>query len=99
MTVADWRSDTRALAVLLNGSAITDPGPRGEAITDDSFLLLFNAGDQPVTFTLAAAGQESDWEVIVDTARPMSEPGDRHAAASQLSVTGRTSVVLQARER
>ena len=33
-------------------SGITEPGPRGEQITDDSFLLLFNAGHEDVTFTL-----------------------------------------------
>ena len=52
MTVDDWRRGARSLAVLLNGNAITEPGPRGETITDHSFLLLFNAGDQPVSFTL-----------------------------------------------
>jgi len=99
MTVTDWRSDARALAVLLNGSAITEPGPRGDAITDDSFLLLFNAGDQPVTFTLAPADPAADWAVIVDTASPAAEPGDRHPAGSQLTVAGRTAVVLQTGER
>ena len=33
----------QVLAVFLNGDAIPDPDPRGERITDDSFLLLFNA--------------------------------------------------------
>ena len=33
----------KSLEVFLNGDAITEPGPRGERIRDDSFLLLFNA--------------------------------------------------------
>ena len=99
MTVADWRSDGRALAVLLNGSAITEPGPRGEEITDDSFLLLFNADDQPVTFSVPTAGPAADWEVIVDTASLAAEPGDRHTTATHLTVAGRTAVVLQSGKR
>ena len=68
MTNADWQaSHTRSLAVLLNGEAITEPGPHGEPITDQSFLLLFNAHDLPVTFTLPNTA--SGWQVVVDTGR------------------------------
>jgi isoamylase len=95
MTVTDWGSDARALAVLLNGNAITEPGPRGEAIVDQSFLLLFNAADQPVTFTLPDAGQGA-WAVVVDTARPDPAVGEPTPADRQLAVTGRAVVVLRA---
>ncbi len=96
MTVSDWGADERALAVLLNGNAITEPGPRGEAIVDQSFLLLFNAADQPVTFTLPAAGPEAAWAVAVDTASPEPADGDSVPAASELTVIGRAVVVLRA---
>ncbi|MFC7471543.1 glycogen debranching protein GlgX [Actinomadura keratinilytica] len=44
MTQRDWDSaQARALTVFLNGNAISEPGPRGESIHDDSFLLMFNA--------------------------------------------------------
>ncbi|MBO0830687.1 MAG: glycogen debranching protein GlgX [Actinobacteria bacterium] len=96
MTVGDWTSDGRALAVLLNGTAITEPGPRGESVTDDSFLLLFNASDQPVAFTLPAADPAANgWTEVVDTATaphalaPRAAPGTRTVAA-------RAVVVLQA---
>ncbi len=69
MTLDDWRSGyARSLAVLLNGNAITEPGSRGEAITDHSFLLLFNAGDEPVAFTLPRADLAPGWQLVADTA-------------------------------
>ena len=95
MTVTDWGSDARALAVLLNGDAITEPGPRGEVIVDQSFLLLFNAADQPVTFTLPGAGPAAAWDVIVDTASGEPAAGDPRPAASVLTVAGRAVVVLR----
>ena len=105
MTGADWgASDTRSLAVLLNGAAITEPGPRGEPITDQSFLLLFNANDQPVTFTLPAAGTAAGWVVVVDTASADAtaaaddgQPaGSLLGAASTRELPGHAVVVLQA---
>ena len=40
------------LGVFLNGEAILDATPHGERIVDDSFLLLFNAWHEDMTFTL-----------------------------------------------
>ncbi|KPC96241.1 hypothetical protein ADL27_04700, partial [Streptomyces sp. NRRL F-6602] len=51
MTQRDWDSaQARALTVFLNGNAISEPGPRGESIHDDSFLLMFNASPEPLEF-------------------------------------------------
>jgi isoamylase len=82
MTLADWRAGyARSLAVLLNGDAITEPGQRGEAITDQSFLLLFNAHDQPVTFTMPGHDHVATWVVVVDTANATAAvPADTAAA-------------------
>jgi len=90
MTEADWQASyARSLAVLLNGEAITEPGPRGETITDQSFLLLFNAHDQPVTFTLPGAG----WHVVFDTVDPAAAAP---ITANTREVAGRAVVVLEA---
>ena len=73
MTDKDWdASYANSLAVFLNGDAISEPDPRGGKITDDSFLLLFNAHSKPLTFTLPEPGYAAGWEVIIDTASGVS---------------------------
>ncbi|HEY2313219.1 MAG TPA: glycogen debranching protein GlgX [Streptosporangiaceae bacterium] len=97
MTGADWgASDTRSLAVLLNGEAITEPGPRGETITDQSFLLLFNADAEPVSFTLPAAEGATGWQVVVDTAAAAEPAADELVPAATRELPARAVVVLQA---
>jgi isoamylase len=78
MSGQDWEDpQARALAVFLNGDAITEPGPHGERVTDDSFLILINAHDQPLGFTLPGPKFGVAWEVVVDTAAPGAGPGQR----------------------
>jgi isoamylase len=78
MGSAEWGSwDAKALAVCVNGDAITEPGPRGERITDADFILLLNATGGPVTFTVHGSfgSPGITWEVLVDTAVPVSSGG------------------------
>jgi isoamylase len=97
MTVEDWRSGARSLAVLLNGDAITEPDSRGEAITDQSFLLLFNAGDEPVTFALPDGDADAGWEVVADTADPAGHlpPADSEPVLTARHVAARSVVILR----
>jgi isoamylase len=68
MSDEDWHSGfAHALGVFLNGRAIPDPDPRGEHITDDSFLLLFNAGSEPVPFRIPAKDWGEHWVTVLDT--------------------------------
>jgi glycogen operon protein len=72
MTDEDWDNGyARSLAVFLNGSAIRESDSRGERIIDDSFLLLFNAHHEPITFTIPDATYGEAWTVEVDTAAPL----------------------------
>ena len=97
MTMDDWRSGyARSIAVLLNGNAITEPGPRGEPVTDQSFLLLFNAHDQAVTFTLPGIDLGPGWLVVVDTASETQRAPDVLKPSSAREVAGRAVVVLRA---
>ncbi len=65
----DWQTSyARAVAVFLNGDAITEPDPRGEPVRDDSFLLLLSAHHEPLTFTLPGRKFGRRWAVVADTA-------------------------------
>ena len=71
MTDNDWDTDDhKALAVFLNGDAITEPDPRGHRLVDDSFLLLFNPSQDEVSFGIPAPPYDGPWEIVVDTAMP-----------------------------
>jgi glycogen operon protein len=52
----------------LSGEGIRSRGPRGERVTDDSFLILMHAGDDKRDFTLPGAPWASWYDVVVDTA-------------------------------
>ncbi|HET6627094.1 MAG TPA: glycogen debranching protein GlgX [Nocardioidaceae bacterium] len=68
MTDEDWTAgDARAVMVFLNGDAIPEPDRRGERVLDDSFLVAFNAHDEPVTFTVPDEVYGEGWHVMLDT--------------------------------
>ena len=69
MTDEDWESGFgRAIGVFLNGNGIRERDRRGEPITDLHFMVLFNAGDDPIDFTIPHVDPSPDWDVLVDTA-------------------------------
>ncbi len=75
MTRRDWQqADGHRLGVFLNGAAITETASRGDRIHDDSFLLLFNAYQEPVVFTLPPPRFGRRWELELSTAEPNLEP-------------------------
>jgi isoamylase len=85
MTGHDWEAGfAKSLTVFLNGRAISEPDRRGERIQDDSFLLLFNASEQDLAFTIPPRRYGQRWAKVLDTIRPTAnfehdtavKPGD-----------------------
>jgi glycogen operon protein len=71
MTDSDWSNgDNRALGMLIDGDATDETDQRGRPVKGDTMLLLLNAGDQPVTFTLPAQEKRGTWAELLDTADP-----------------------------
>jgi glycogen operon protein len=83
--------------VYLNGEAITERDTRGDPISDDRFLLLFNAHSEPITFTMPPAELASRWEVVIDTNSP-DTVGDSWLPGGELKVISRAIVVLQSKD-
>jgi glycogen operon protein len=77
MTDEDWNAGfAKSVMVFLNGNAITEPDARGDRITDDSFLLLFNAAESDLDFTIPAACYGEHWTLELDTADSRPPPED-----------------------
>ena len=71
MTEGDLNAhDGKAIAVFLNGEAITEPTARGDRLVDASFLLLFNASLHEVSFTIPERPYNGPWEIVLDTYAP-----------------------------
>ncbi|MGQ0573817.1 MAG: glycogen debranching enzyme, partial [Pseudonocardia sp.] len=69
MTERDWDSGFgKCVTVFLNGDALADVDARGERVTDDSFLLCFNAHHEDIEVGLPPAAYGAGWAVVVDTA-------------------------------
>ena len=68
MTDEQWgAAGVKTLGVQYAGDAIDERGPRGESITDDTFLVILNADGGPVAFTLPHHEVAKRWEVVFDT--------------------------------
>ncbi len=110
MTEQDWDAGVgNSVTVFLNGKGITEVDPRGERVTDSSFLLCFNAHWEDIEMAMPAAEFGGRWAIVVDTAvgevtrlaagpgMVAAEPSTVPAAATQV-VPARSMLVLQRME-
>jgi glycogen operon protein len=84
------------LGLFLNGQDTGNRDQRGAAITGDSFVLLFNAGHEDVTFRLPARRLGAHWTLELRTDDPDAAAGSqRFAALEQIPVMSRSVIVLR----
>jgi glycogen operon protein len=97
MTQRDWQADyAHTLGVFLNGREIADRTPRGEPIEDDSFLLLFNAHYEDMTFTLPARRFGGIWSHELCTRDPKLAPdAERYSSRDAVEVGSRSLRLLR----
>ena len=83
--------------MFLNGREIPTPGPHGEEIEDDSFLLLFNAHREDRVFMLPRRRFGAQWALELSTADPAAEPGSAalRRARPRSTSSSRSIVILK----
>ncbi len=97
MTDEEWQAPgVKTLAVQFAGDAIDDRGPRGERIVDDTLLVIFNADDRPVAFTLPNHESARRWETVFDTVhRTFTAAHGEHDGGSAYRIAERSVVCLR----
>jgi isoamylase len=66
MTDEDWENpENRCLGLRLAGDAIDETDENGDAITDDTLMVLLNADEKEIEFVLPV--QEQLWTLVLDT--------------------------------
>jgi isoamylase len=97
MTSDQWEVGyAKAIGVFLNGNQLPSVGPKGERISDDSFLLFFNAHYETIEFTLPICMQDREWVVVIDTKEPRFVQEERiYTGDHAVPVVARSLVVLR----
>jgi glycogen operon protein len=89
----DWANGSQAIGMYLNGDGIAGKDARGQTITDDHFLLYFNAdGDAEVT--LPTDEYAAAWDVVIDTGGSADDARTYEAGAT-FPLGTRSLVVLR----
>jgi isoamylase len=83
---AEW---SRAIALMLNGRTLQASDENGAWIIDDSFLLLVNAADQGVEFTLPESPAGKPWCQILDTEN-IENPFEKTHSGEKVILGGRS---------
>jgi isoamylase len=94
MTQKDWQQENgRTLGVFLNGDEIPSRTAHGEEVRDESFLLLFNAHGEPVSFTLPTRRFGARWQVELATGG--DPPAEPVGARAEVVVPDRSVLLLR----
>ncbi len=103
MSDDDWETGyARAVGVFVNGDSLQATDPYGGRIVDDTFLILFNAGADDLSWELPSSEWGQCWVIDLDSADPASGTAESHSsragAADVMAVTSRSMVVLRRTE-
>ena len=102
MDDSDWSAGyAKSVMVFLNGDAIPESDDMGRRVSDDHFLLMFNASTDPISFHVPEAAFGDHWVLQLETADGTVGPvedqgwdaGTEHEVAAHSMVVLSTAVV------
>jgi isoamylase len=99
MSDDEWSTGyARSIGLLLSGQTMDVRDSMGEAITDDTFVLFFNAHREKLPFRLPRIrNSRAAWELVLDTARESGflEENVHYPATGTVELIERSLVVLR----
>jgi len=100
MKAADWQNGfAKCIGVLFSGTTSDVRDARGEPVRDDTFLLLFNAHYEPLTF-IVPGREEIRWETVINTVAEIGfvKAGEVVAAGDEVELIERSLSLLRLSE-
>jgi isoamylase len=99
MEDGDWEApDARTIGMYLNGHGIAGSDSRGQDVSDQHFLLYFNAAGDDVPLVLPPEEYAAAWDVVIDTGEVERRPGPMRAGVRS-KVGARSVLVLREHTR
>ncbi|NTW01200.1 MAG: glycogen debranching protein GlgX [Oscillochloris sp.] len=95
MQNGEWSAGhVRTLGMLLNGQLMDELDAQGRLLRDDVLLLLLNANDEPMRFTLPGAVGGPTWTPLLDSARPDMRDETALLVGATYELSGRSLALL-----
>jgi glycogen operon protein len=97
LTAADWRNpETRCFGMLIDGDRFFELDDQGQAILDDTLLLLINSFDDSLPFHLPELERAGVWESLIDTQfSSLPAPTPTYASAATYPMAPKSLVLLR----
>jgi isoamylase len=100
MTIADWEAGfARCVGMLLDGRMVEEFDTDGEPLEGDTVLLLMNASEDNIPFTLPPLDEGFHWLCELDTFYPTRRPKDLQPGHSYRLKTRSMSLFIRRKER
>jgi glycogen operon protein len=95
-----WDPHARTLGMYVDGQGIRTRGPRGDAVVDDSFLLVLHTAAEDGRMVLPGPPWAQGYELLVDTCEEDGDGGGRIlAAGGAVDLTALSLLLLRVQGR